>query len=82
MDSTSIETIALWIPGYVFGLIWAKAYKDFSFKGNRSKSLFLDIEILDIKLSIIKLFNSNETYYLIKLLKNMDLLISSITSLI
>lgn len=55
-------------------------YKNFLFEGNSLTFLSSGIEILEKVLSIVKLVNSDLTHYLVKLLKNINLLISNIIS--
>ena len=72
--------MAIWTSEYVLSPTEARTYKDFLFESNNLTSLSSDIEILGKVLSIVKLVNGNITHYLIKLSKDVNLLVSIVTS--
>lgn len=65
---------------YVSSPTKAGMYKDFPFEGNSLTSLSLGIETLNKVFSIVKLVNGDVTHYLVKSSKDMNLLVSSVTS--
>lgn len=74
------ETMVFWTPGCILSPTEAGTYKDFLFKGNSSTFLSSGIETLGKVLNIVKLVNGNVIHFLVKLLKDVNLLVSSIIS--
>lgn len=74
------RTLTLWILGSISSSIKARTYKDFPFKDNSLIFLSLGIKILSKILNSVKLINSNLTHYLVKLWKDVNLLVFCIIS--